>query len=85
MEHDYSVLYETVIKIVEVESMPTMIEKAVVEDRAKMVMAALRRKFKQVPQKIEDAVLAMSDPVALESLLEHAIDSNTLDEFATAL
>ena len=65
--------------------MSTMIERAVVEDRAKMVAKALRTKFKIVPKEIEESVLAMSDPVALESLLEHAIDSETLDEFATAL
>jgi len=65
--------------------MPTMIEKAVVQDRAKMVLAALEKKFKQIPMKIEESVLAMSDPIALKSLLEHAIDSNTLDEFAEAL
>jgi hypothetical protein len=89
MDHDYNELYETINNIVEVEPMSTMIEKAeakaVIKDRAKMVMTALRRKFEKVPQGIEDAVLAMSDPVALESLLEHAIDSNTLDEFASAL
>ena len=50
-----------------------------------MVLVALRRKFGKVPKGIEKAILAMSDPVALESLLEHAIDSKTLDEFATAL
>ena len=50
-----------------------------------MVLAALRKKFKKVPKGIEKAVLAMSDPVALESLLEHAIDSNTLDEFSATL
>jgi hypothetical protein len=61
------------------------VEKAVVEDRAKMVMAALRAKFENVPKKIEEAVLAMTDSVALESLLEHAIHSGTLDEFGTAL
>ena len=69
--------------------MPTMIEKAeakaVIKDRVEMVMAALRRKFKAVPEEIEEAVLAMSDPIALKSLLEHAIDSGTLEDFATAL
>ena len=50
-----------------------------------MVLTALRKKFKKVPKGIETAVLAMSDPVALESLLEHAIDSDTLEEFATVL
>ena len=41
--------------------------------------------FKNVPKEIEEAVSAMSDPIALESLLVHAIDSETLDEFETAL
>ena len=53
--------------------------------RAKSVLTALRKKFKKVPKKTEQAVLAMTDPIALESLLEHAIDSNTLDEFAEVL
>ena len=53
--------------------------------RAKMVLKALRKKFKKVPKHIEQAVLAMSDTIALESLLEHVFDSNTLDEFATML
>jgi hypothetical protein len=85
MDHDYTVLYDTINKIVEVEPMSTMIEKAVVEDRAKMVLAALRTKFETVPKGIEGAVYAMSDPIALESLLVQVFHSNTLDEFAEAL
>ena len=61
------------------------VEKAVVEDRAKMVLKALRKKFVSVPPEIEQAVLARTDAVALESLLEHVFDSGTLDEFATML
>ena len=53
--------------------------------RAKMVLKALRKKFKKVPKHIEQAVLAKSDPIVLESLLEHVFDSNTLDEFAEML
>ena len=53
--------------------------------QAKAVLTVLRRKFKKVPKHVEQAVLAMSDPIALESLLVHAMDSNTLDEFAEAL
>jgi predicted transposase YdaD len=93
MDHDYNILYDTINKIVEVESMSTMLEKAEAkgqakgkaEGKAEMVLKALRRKFKQVPQGIEDTILSMSDQIALESLLEHAIDSETLDEFVTAL
>ena len=50
-----------------------------------MVLTALRKKFKKVPKHIEQTILAKSDPIALESLLEHAIDSNTLDEFSEGL
>ena len=53
--------------------------------KAAMVLTALRKKFKRIPKWIEKSVLAMSDPIALESLLEHVFDSNTMDEFATAL
>jgi hypothetical protein len=52
---------------------------------ANMVLTALRTKFKKVPKDIERSVLAMSDSIALESLLVQAIHSNTLDEFAEAL
>jgi hypothetical protein len=73
--------------------MNTIFEESKAEGRAEgkaeasrnMVLTALRKKFKKVPKGIEKAVLAMSDSIALESLLEHAIDSNTLDEFTTAL
>jgi hypothetical protein len=53
--------------------------------KADMVLKALRKKFGKIPKKIEQAVLAMSDPIALESLLEHVFDCKTLDEFATML
>jgi hypothetical protein len=93
MEQDYEILYETIKKIVEVESMPTMLEKwtadavakCEVKTKAEMVLKAIRRKFKHVPKEIEDVVLAMTDPIALESMHEHAIDSHTLDEFTSML
>jgi hypothetical protein len=50
-----------------------------------LVLKALRVKFGKIPKGIEKTVLAMSDPIALESLLEHVIHCNTLDEFATML
>jgi len=50
-----------------------------------MVLRFLRAKFNKIPKGIEKAILAMSDPIALESLAEHAAHSVTLDEFATAL
>jgi hypothetical protein len=50
-----------------------------------LVLTALRTKFKKVPKDIERSVLAMSDSIALESLLVQAIHSDTLDEFAEAI
>jgi len=93
MERDYEILRETINKIVEVETMPTMLEKwtadAVAKSEAKtgqsMVLTALRKKFRQVPKEVEASVLARTDPIALESLLEHVFDSDTLDEFALGL
>jgi hypothetical protein len=38
-----------------------------------------------VPNSIEQAILAISDPSALDLLLDHAIDSVSLGEFKTAL
>jgi len=59
--------------------------KGITRGKAEMVLKAMRKKFKTIPEEIEQAVLAMSDPIALESVLEHVFDSNTLDEFATVL
>jgi hypothetical protein len=70
-------------------NMSTMVEiwkaEGKAEGQARSVLRLLRKKFKMVPADIEEAVLAMSDPIALESLLDHADDSETLDEFAMAL
>jgi hypothetical protein len=56
-----------------------------VKSARNLVLKALQKKFKKIPKNIERSVLSMSDLIALESLLEHVFDSNTLDEFATAL
>jgi len=52
---------------------------------AKAVLTILRAKFKKVPKGVENAIRQMTDPIALESLTVHAVHSETLDEFATAL
>ena len=61
------------------------IDEGIVKGEAKMVLKALQKKFTKVPKRIERAVLAKSDPVALESLLEYVMDSDTLDAFAEML
>ena len=50
-----------------------------------MVLKALRTKFVRVPKQIERAVLAKSDPIVLESLLEQVFHCDTLKEFAEGL
>ena len=85
MERDYEILYETIKKVARIETMPGMLERAKAETGQNMVLTALRKKFKQIPLEIEESVLEMSDPIALKSLLEHVFDSDTLDEFETAL
>jgi len=61
------------------------IARGIARGKAEAVLTTLRRKFKKIPKRVEEAVLAMSDPIALDSLLEHAIDSGTLDEFVAVL
>ena len=51
----------------------------IAEGEAKALLKVLRTKFKKIPHEIERAVLGMSDSIALESLLEHALHSDTLD------
>jgi hypothetical protein len=55
------------------------------KEGAEMVLTALRKKFGQVPEEIEEAVRAMTDSIALASLLEHIFDCDTLDDFAESL
>jgi hypothetical protein len=50
-----------------------------------MVLAALRKKFKKIPNHIETEIRKMSDPIALESLISDVFESRTLDEFENAL
>jgi len=57
----------------------------IAKGKAEMVLNALRTRFKRVPKDIEQAILAISDSIALESLLVQAIQSDSLDEFAEGL
>jgi hypothetical protein len=50
-----------------------------------MVLAALRKKFKKIPNHIEMKIRKMSDPIALESLISDVFESQTLNEFENAL
>jgi hypothetical protein len=97
MEHDYEILYNSIKKIVEVESMPTMLEKwtadAVAKEKngweakskAELLLAILRERFNNVPKDTERIILEMSDPIALQSWGVQASMCQSLDEFIEAL
>jgi hypothetical protein len=55
------------------------------EGKADALLTILRKKFKKVPKGVENVHRGMTDSIAIESLLAHALDSRTLDEFASAL
>ena len=50
-----------------------------------LVLKAIRTKFKKVPKHVERAVLAKTDVIVLESLLEQVFRCDSLDEFAELL
>jgi len=90
MQKNIKALLGTFEEITGEEMMPTMVEiwkaegeaRGEIKGKAESVLKVIRTKFKKIPKEVERAVLGMSDSIALESLLEHAIHSNTLDEFA---
>jgi predicted transposase/invertase (TIGR01784 family) len=49
------------------------------------IRATLKQRFHEVPQEIRDAIQSMTDLVAMQSLLAHAENCMSLDEFAEAL
>ena len=53
--------------------------------KAEAALAVLRARFKRVPKAVEKAILAMSDPIALESWAAQAATCQSMDEFANAL
>ena len=55
------------------------------EAERNMVLTFLRAKFKRVPKEVEKAILAISDPIALESWAAQAATCRSMDEFAEAL
>ena len=97
LKQNFEILLGTFEEVVGEKVMSTMVEiwkaEGKVEGRAEgkaeagrsLVLTALQKKFKKVPNEIEAAVLAMSDPIALKSVLEHVFDCDTLEEFATIL
>ena len=48
------------------------------------ILSILREKFNRIPKDTEQAILAMNDPIALQSWAVRASMSQTLDEFLEA-
>jgi hypothetical protein len=92
-ERDYEILYEIINNVVEVETMPTMLEKWSAERKttwkaeakAESVLTVLRARFQTVPQEVENAIRQMNDPIALDSWAAQAATSLSMEEFAEAL
>ena len=49
------------------------------------IRAILRLRFREVPLEIKDAIQSMTDLVALQSLVVHAENCMSLEEFAEAI
>ena len=52
---------------------------------AKMLLKVLRTKFRRVPRDVEKLIQSMTDSIALESWVEHAVQCQSMDEFAKAI
>jgi len=53
--------------------------------KAELLLAIIREKFSRVPKETEQTILAMTDPVALQSWAVQASMCQSLDEFTEAL
>jgi predicted transposase YdaD len=100
MQKNIEALLGTFEEITGEKIMPTMVEiwkaegkaEGKVEGKAEgkaetgrnMLLAILRKKFNRVPKETEQAILAMNDPVALQSWAVQASTCQSLDEFIKA-
>jgi hypothetical protein len=89
LRQDFESFISTVQEVIGEKNMPTMVEiwleEGAVKTGRNMVLTVLEARFKNVPDEIEKAILAMSDPTALKSWAAHAATCQTIDEFADAL
>jgi len=85
---------DTVTKIIGEKEMSTVLEmfkaegkaEGIAEGEAKgEIRAILRLRFREVPLEIKDAIQSMTDLVALQSLVVHAENCMSLEEFAEAI
>jgi len=92
--HELTTITELVKQVIGEKNMPTILEQFRAEGKAEgeaigeargKVLTILETRFSKVPQNIERTVREMMDPVALESLVEHAKACQSLNEFAESL
>ena len=50
-----------------------------------MLLKILRKRFNRIPRDVENTIQKMTDPIALDSWAEHALDCQSMAEFAKAV
>ena len=60
-------------------------EQAITKVKAETILTFLHARFKRVPLETTEAICKMNDPIALDSLAEHAATCTSLEDFAKAL
>jgi len=92
--HDLQLDTETVSKALkpifkEEIMIKTIFEEKYIEGQVdygrEVLLKILRKKFNKVPRDVEKTIRKMNDPVALDSYAEHALDCQTMTEFAQAV
>ena len=89
-DQEVTAVTDAVTKIIGEKEMSTILEQLKAEGRAEgeargTVLAILETRFGKVSRNIENTVRAMTDLIALESLVEHAKICRSLEEFENIL
>ena len=59
--------------------------RGIIKKGREVLLKILRKKFNKVPRDVENTISKMTDPVALDSWAEHALDCQSMAEFAKAV
>jgi len=59
--------------------------RGVVKNGREVLLKILRKKFQKIPKDVENKISKMTDPVALDSWAEHALDCQSMAEFSQAV
>jgi len=60
-------------------------EEGKAEGKAETLLKILRKRFNKIPRDVESTICKMSDPVALDSWAEHALDCQSMADFTQAI